>query len=117
MPSEAHAMTCAEVSDALAGVSGALDPVTGSHVETCLRCQAEVASYRRMRRLLRSMADHPVESVPGLERSISDALDVVDGRPVPRLSGAAAATIGGLAAAAGVVVLAARHRRVLRLAS
>jgi len=115
MQSEAPSLTCADIADDLAADSPVLAPSAGTHVETCLRCQAEVASYRRMRRLLRSMASHPAIARPELEREIIDAIDTEGGRS-PRVPAAAAATIGGLAAAAGVIAFAARHRRVLRLA-
>ncbi len=62
-------LTCAEVADALPGL---LDgPVRGrgrngrrltAHVEQCLRCQAELAQYRRLLRSLRTLRD---EVVPG----------------------------------------------------
>jgi hypothetical protein len=119
MLSEPRPAACDAVADDLAAVDEqhVLSPTVGAHVESCLRCQAEVASYRRMRRTLRSLAEHPVIVSPRLEGEILTVLDTVDGRPSVRVPVAAAATIGGLAAAAGVIAFAARHRRVLRLAS
>ncbi len=118
MLSEPRPTACDAVVDDLAAVDEqyVLSPAASAHVESCLRCQAEVANYRRMRRTLRSLADHPAVTSPQLEDQILDALDGVDGGQPSRVPVAAAATIGGLAAAAGVIAFAARHRRVLRLA-
>ena len=119
MLSDPRPAACDAVADDLAAIDErhVLAPAISAHVEACLRCQAEVANYRRMRRTLRSLADHPVVASPSLEHQILDALDGVDGRAPSRVPVAAAATIGGLAAAAGVIAFAARHRRVLRVAS
>ena len=119
MLSETRPEACAAVADELAAIDEqhVLAPSVSAHVEACLRCQAEVANYRRMRRTLRSLAEHPVAASPRLEADILDALDEVDGAPPSRVPVVAAATIGGVAAAAGVVVFVARHRRVLRVAS
>lgn len=118
MLSDPRPAACAEIADDLAAADEqhVLSRTASTHVETCLRCQAEVASYRRMRRALRSLAAHPATAGPELEDEIIDALDTADGRLPKRVPVAAAATIGGLAAAAGVIAFAARHRRVLRLA-
>lgn len=119
MLSEPRPANCDAVADDLAATDEhhLLGVAARTHVEACLRCQAEVANYRRMRRALRSLANHPVLVSPRLEDEILDALDGAEGRPPSRVPVAAAATIGGLAAAAGVIAFAARHRRVLRVAS
>lgn len=119
MPSELRPEACAAVADELAAIDEkhVLAPPVSAHVEACLRCQAEVANYRRMRRTLRSLADHPVTASPRLETEILDALDEADGASPSRVPVAAAATLGGVAAAAGVIAFVARHRRVLRVAS
>lgn len=122
MLSEPRPAPCDAVADELAAVDDrhVLAPSASAHVEGCLRCQAEVANYRRMRRALRSLADHPVAASPRLEDDILEvldsAMDPFDESSSSRVP-VAAATIGGLAAAAGVIAFAARHRRVLRLAS
>ena len=85
------------------------------HVAQCLRCQAEVANYRRLRRSMRDLADAAVPIDPTLEHEILLTLDEFDGRSGRRVPGYAAATIGGLAAAAGVIALATRQRRGSRL--
>ena len=35
-------------------------PAMAEHLRTCLRCQAELAGYRRLLRVLRSLRDEPV---------------------------------------------------------
>jgi anti-sigma factor RsiW len=35
-------------------------PAMAEHLRTCLRCQAELAGYRRLLRVLRSLSDEPV---------------------------------------------------------
>jgi hypothetical protein len=69
-----------------------------------------------MRRAMRSLADEPTAVMPELEHRILVALDELDGRTVTRIPAVAAATIGGLAAAAGVIAVAARRRSGLGLA-
>ncbi len=88
-----------------------------AHMGQCLRCQAEVSSYRRMQRALKSLAAHPVDVHPQLEHQILGALDGVSRVGQRRGSAVAAATLGGLAAAASVIAIASRHRRIVRLAS
>lgn len=85
------------------------------HVAQCLRCQAELANYRRLRRAMRDLAATSLPVDPTLEREIMLTLDEYDGRSGRRVPGYAAATIGGLAAAAGVIALATRQRRGGRL--
>ena len=116
MPSD-HSLapkTCSDLADDLAAVddtTGLGDP-SRDHVQQCLRCQAEVAHYRRMRRTMRTLAGHPGSVDPGFEHEILLVLDHEDGRLVNRVPARTAATLGGLAAAASVIVFAARHRRL-----
>jgi len=86
-----------------------------NHVAQCLRCQAELANYRRLRRAMRGLAASGTPVDPTLEHEILLTLDEYDGRVGRRVPGYAAATIGGLAAAAGVIALATRQRRGARL--
>lgn len=106
---------CVAFVDELAGDDGVLSADAAAHVAQCLRCQAEVANYRRMRRVMRSLAEHHDVEAPDLEHRILVALDEADGTPGTRVPAVAAATIGGVAAAAGVIAFAVRHRRVVRL--
>ncbi|MAJ89044.1 MAG: hypothetical protein CL416_05545 [Acidimicrobiaceae bacterium] len=107
---------CARFNDELAADDGVLSGDAAAHVAQCLRCQAEIANYKRMRRVMRSLADHDDVVVSDLEHRILVALDVADGTSSTRVPAVTAATIGGVAAAAGVIALAIRHRRVVRLA-
>ena len=86
-----------------------------AHVAVCLRCQAELANYRRLRRSLRELAESAGPFDPTLEHEILLTLDEFDARIGRRVPGYAAATIGGLAAAAGMIALATRQRRGGRL--
>jgi hypothetical protein len=110
------------VADALASVAdGApLPPAASAHIATCLRCQAEVTQYRRLARTLRELESFRPAVPPALEHQIVLAIDKVDDRVFPRVPARAAAALGGIAAAAGVIVLATRgvtrQRRVSRVA-
>ena len=106
---------CARFADELAADDGVLSSDAAAHVAQCLRCQAEIANFKRMRRMMRSLADHDDVEVSGLEHRILVALDAADGTLSARVPAVTAATIG-VAAAAGVIALAIRHRRVVRLA-
>jgi hypothetical protein len=96
------------------------------HVESCLRCQAELAQYRRLLRVLHQLRTEVIEPAPGLVTEILAGLGEAGERGAIRslLSGRRVAYIGGLAVAAGAagaagaIVLATRsHRRSARLAS
>ena len=89
---------------------------TRVHVAECLRCQAELSRYRRLRRMMRALASTPIDLDPMLEHEIRDLLDQLDQMPTRRIPACAAATLGGIAAAAGVIALAKRQRRSTRLA-
>jgi anti-sigma factor RsiW len=88
------------------------------HVERCLRCQAELAQYRRMLRTLRSMRSQVVEPAPGMLGEILACLEAAGERTAIRgvLTGRRAAYLGGIAAAAtagaaaGAIVLASRRK-------
>jgi hypothetical protein len=113
-------VSCAEVVSELPRILDEGFPAAAplvSHVETCLRCQAELARYRRLVRLLHQLATTEVEPPPGL---VADVLSVVgtvarrrmirsllDGR---RLAYAGAVVAAG-GAAAGLVALARAHAR------
>ena len=92
------------------------------HIETCLRCQAEVARYRKMLRGLQLLRTRYLEPAPGMLAQTLAALEVAGERHAIRsvLSGrrlAYAGAIGGAAVAAGaaataVIVHRARRRSV-----
>lgn len=97
---------CREAADAVSALAaGEPGAHTGgsSHVEVCLRCQAEVAAFRRVLKVMATMQDEPV------------AVELF-GAGGSRLAGEAgpawgrrAACIGGVTAAASVYVWWHRH--------
>ena len=97
----------------------AVDSDVQSHIETCLRCQAEVARYRKMLRGLHLLRTRFLEPAPGLLAQTLAAIEAEGERQARRaiLSGhrlAYASAIGGAvvaASAAGVVVVVHRSRR------
>ena len=87
--------------------------------QQCLRCQAESAQLRRIRREMSVLGSAPVGVPATLFDQILVALDRAEQSPSVlrrRTSTVAAATLGGIAAAAGVAALAARRRSSVRLA-
>ena len=117
-------MRCDDLAPVLPGVvdgSATLGAQGEAHVASCLRCQAEVAQYRRLLRSLRQLRDEPVATPPGLLTAISAHLDCADatawsGSWARRVAyaGALAATAAG---AAGAIAIVASRSRRLRLAS
>jgi anti-sigma factor RsiW len=113
-------VSCAEVVSELPrilddGLPAAVPLV--SHVETCLRCQAELARYRRLVRLLHQLAVAEVEPPPGV---VADILTVVGSAAERRmirsvLTGRSLAYAGAVVAAGGaavgLVALARAHAR------
>src|SRR4051794_41056290 len=66
---EPRLMLCEEVTALLPGlVDGehSADPEAALHIETCLRCQAELARYRRLLRTLALLRTRYAEPTPGL---------------------------------------------------
>ena len=93
------------------------------HVESCLRCQAELVQYRKVLRTMRTMRTEVLEPAPGVLAEILANLEEAGERRAIRslITGHRAAYLGGLAAAtaagaAGAIVFASRTRR-LRAAS
>jgi len=116
-------MQCDQLSPLLAGVvdgSAVMDLRSSEHVASCLRCQAELAQYRRLLRSLRHLRDEPVAVPADLLASIGARLDrygTPRGGPWGRrvaYAGALAATAAG---AAGAIAIVATRSRRLRLAS
>jgi anti-sigma factor RsiW len=116
---------CEEVARALPeAVDGgvAVDPSLQRHIESCLRCQAELARYRKMLRGLQLLRTRYLEPAPGLLAQTLAAIEEAGERQAVRsiLSGrrlAYAGAIGGAAVAAGtaatvVIVHRARRRTV-----
>lgn len=101
-----------------------VDLTVQRHIESCLRCQAEVTRYRRMLRGLHDLRGQYVEPPPGLLDQTFAALDeTAERRALRSLLSARRLAYGGAAVAAGAatttVVLIARSRRrsALRLVS
>ena len=86
------------------------------HFAQCLRCQAEMARFRRLRRTLASLRHRPVPADHGIFDHILEGLDsAAERRERHRVASRRAASIVGLAAATaagvgGVLVLATRRR-------
>jgi hypothetical protein len=123
-----HAITCESVAERLPHiVEGArADDAVTAHVESCLRCQAELVQYRKLLRSLHNLRTEVLEPAPGTLTSILANLEAAGERGAIRsmLTGRRAAYAGGIAlataaaGAAGALVLANRARRKsLRIAS
>jgi hypothetical protein len=113
-------------------LDGLGDGAGEQHLGECLRCQADVARYRRLRRTMRGLSEvgdiaDPASgsrgSIYGPGRAMADAIEAVesaldealDRRERIRIAGRKTALLGGIAAATaagvgGVLVLATRRR-------
>jgi anti-sigma factor RsiW len=125
-----RSVTCEEVAAALPAIVDGNERAerrVQHHVETCLRCQAELVHYRKLLRALRLLRTEYLEPAPGVLSSILANLEEAGERGAIRslLSGRRAAYIGGMAVAAtaagaaGTVVLVSRashKRKDMRLA-
>ena len=92
-------MRCDDVADLLPAAVDGNDPVdlpVQRHIESCLRCQAELARYRRMLRGLQLLRTRYLEPSPGLLAATLAALDggrrapgrpLDPHRPAPRVRG------------------------------
>jgi hypothetical protein len=118
--------SCAGVADRLAEAAAshlALGAAERDHVEHCLRCQAEVAQYRKLLRGLGALRAEIYEPGPGLVADVLAAVEAARERRAARalLRGRRVAYVGGIAAATaaagGALVLASRSRRRVHLAS
>jgi hypothetical protein len=113
---------CDQVTDLLAATAGdtaLLDLRSREHLEGCLRCQAELAQYRKLLKALRTLRTEVLTPAPGLVSDILMSLEERGERHAMRsvIRGRKAAYVGGIAvasvAAAGgaAIVLASRSRR------
>jgi hypothetical protein len=121
-------ITCESVAEVLPKIveGGNADANLTSHVESCLRCQAELVQYRKLLRSLHQLRTEVLEPAPGTLTTILANLEAAGERGAIRsmLTGRRAAYVGGIAVAtaaagaAGALVLASRaRRRSLRIAS
>lgn len=112
---------CSDHRDELASANEAsLSLPARFHVGQCLACQAEMASYKKLRRWMRTLTEVEAPSSSALADQISFAIDQADldlsrRRITNHLPAAIGVVSGGVAAAVGVFAVATRHKRVLRL--
>jgi hypothetical protein len=118
-------MQCDDVARVLPAVvdgGAVLDLSMQRHVETCLRCQAELARYRKMLRGLQLLRTRYLEPAPGLVAATLAAIEVagerhavrsaVRGRRIAYLGAIGGAAIAASATAAALIVHHARRRSV-----
>ena len=115
-------MRCDDVADDLAAAADGsvlLGRAERRHVESCLRCQAELVQYRKVLRAMRALRTEVLEPAPGLLADVLANLEASGERRAIRsmIQGRKAAYLGGLAAAtaagaAGAIVYASRVRKV-----
>ena len=115
-------MSCAEVARTLPSIldgASAAAEVVVEHVGTCLRCQAELARYHKLMRLLNQLRAHRVEPPPGAVTDVLAALEQAAQRRVIRsaLTGRRLVYAGAFAAPAAAVlaVTVARRGRLRRV--
>jgi len=115
-------MQCDAISDSLAGVVDGdirLDRGERRHVERCLRCQAELAQYRKLLRAMQALRSDVALAPPGLLGDVLTRLEAAGERSAVRaaLTGRKVAYIGGIAAATAAagagaaIVLVSRGRK------
>jgi len=119
-------MRCEEVELQLAEAadgSEIVDRSVLSHIDHCLRCQAEAVQYRKLLKVLRNLRTQVIEPAPGLLAEVLAGIESAGERRAIRsmLTGRRVAYVGGIAvagsaAAAGALLLA-KRRRGLKLAS
>jgi hypothetical protein len=119
---------CDDIAELLPGIvdgGQVADRRIQAHVESCLRCQAELVKYRKLLKALHLLRTEVLEPAPGLLSDILAGLEAAGERRAVRsmLNGRTAAYAGGIAAATaagavGAILLAHRARgRKLTLAS
>jgi hypothetical protein len=115
-------ISCAEVALALPSIldgGSSADEIVVEHVGECLRCQSELAKYRKLLRLLNQLRAARVEPPPGAVADVLGALEEAAQRRVIRsaLSGRRLVYAGVFAApaAAIVAVTVARRGRLRRV--
>ena len=115
-------MRCDQIVATLPGVvdgSARLDRADRRHVEQCLRCQAELAQYRKLLRAMRALRIAGASSPAGLVGSVLAHVEAAGERNAVRatLTGRRVAYLGGIAAATAAagagaaIVLVSRGRR------
>lgn len=117
-------MRCEQLTEHLAAAEGArlTDAEAQAHVESCLRCQAELAQYRKLLKALRTLRTEVLTPAPGLVSDILVSIEAAGERSAVRsaLRGRKMAYLGGVAVAGvagGAAALVLVSRRKLRVAS
>lgn len=85
-----------------------------AHIERCLRCQAELAQHRKLRRAMAGLRAQLLEPGPELLEQVLDAVEQAaanPGRSALQRNRAAYVAAATAATAAGAVLLASRTRR------
>lgn len=108
-------MRCEDLDTRLFTEADVADVELAAHVERCLRCQAEVARQRRLRRELGRLGVAAVGEVDGLVDDIIARLDEAGSHRRGRRAVFTVVAAAGAAGAAGAIVVANRVR-VRRLA-
>lgn len=117
-------MQCEQLADELAATGGEirlLEVDAHTHLEGCLRCQAELAQYRKLLKALQQLRTEVLAPAPGLVTDVLVRLEqrgerkamksILEGRKGAYITGLAAATVAAGGAAALVYT-----RRKLRVA-
>jgi anti-sigma factor RsiW len=86
-------------------------PSVVEHLGTCLRCQAELAGYRRLMRALRALRDDPV-ALPSPDRIVSDTLRALHEHFATRRRRDPWVTAGAAAAVGVAIAMAALRSRL-----
>ncbi|MBO0692121.1 MAG: hypothetical protein J2P58_04410 [Acidimicrobiaceae bacterium] len=115
-------ITCESIADLLPGLAMGETDVSvrvREHVAVCLRCQAEMARYRRLRRNLLALREQRVEAVPMLASQILERLDDANAWDRSSRTALQVACVGGISVAtvAGAGMLVWFTKRRLALAS
>jgi hypothetical protein len=118
-------MRCEDVAQLLPeAVDGeaSVHPAVHGHVESCLRCQAELARYRRMLRGLQMLRTRYLEPTPGLLAQTLAAIEeagerravhsILSGRRLAYAGAIGGAAVAATAATAAMIVHRSRRRTV-----
>ena len=101
-------MRCDDLARSLSASSDgvALDERASRHVDACLRCQAELAQYRKLIKVLRTLRTEVLSPGPSLAADILAGLEQAGERSAVRslLSGRRPAFLGGAAMAGAAAV-------------
>ena len=115
-------MRCDDVVEALPQIMDGLETADRKvvrHIETCLRCQAELVQYRKLFKVLHQMRAQGAQPPPGTVGRVLTGIEVAAERGAIRsaLAGRRVAYVAGLTAAAtaaataGVIVVVASRSR------